>query len=93
MAPSLQLHDVLTPVVDARISSDGDDLLIVRRNEAFEVNALGSRIWELMMDDQTIASIANTLETEYEVEREVVLGDVLEFATRLYDLGLVVKSS
>jgi hypothetical protein len=49
----------------------------------------GARIWELMQQPATLASIAEVLTAEFDVEREVAMRDLMSLAGTLRERGLL----
>jgi hypothetical protein len=52
----------------------------------------GGRIWELMEQSRSVASLCQELANEYDAEPEIVAHDVLAFLDRLRGEGAVVVS-
>lgn len=78
----------LMQAFDARVSADGSDLLVVRRSEAFELNGMGARIWELV-DGRPVGQMVDQLQAEFDVDRTELEHDVIDFLGDLLPLGLV----
>lgn len=54
------------------------------------VNPCGAYIWELLENEQTIASITDALTQEYDVSRETALADTEKFVEKLRNTGAIM---
>jgi pantoate kinase len=69
---------------------DGETaLLSVDEGAYFAIDSVGSRVWELIDGERSLAEICELLVTEYDVSLEECQGDVLGFAEYLEKAGLV----
>lgn len=69
-----------------------DDELValdVNRGLCFGLDAVGSRIWDLLGAGTTASKICGSLLTEYAVSADDCLRDVLELLTELEQDGLI----
>ena len=64
-------------------------LLDLASENYFGLNAMGSRIWQLLKEGQNKVGIVETLLLEYEAERDVLENDVNELLDRLDKAGLI----
>ena len=55
----------------------------------YGLDGSGARIWELVQQPISLASIADTLSTEFDVEREIAMRDLIELAGTLRTRGLL----
>ena len=55
----------------------------------FGLDAVGTRVWQLLNEGRTGSDLIDTLQDEYEVEREVLEKDIFELLERLSDAGLI----
>jgi hypothetical protein len=71
----------------------GDNLLMMslERGQYFSLNAVGTRIWELLEKPTTDAALLNRLIAEYDVPEEVCAEQLAVFLTRLQERGLLAK--
>ncbi len=73
----------------------GESILVPIRSRSadlesiFTLNALGSRIWELMDGDRSLAEIKELLAAEYDVSPQELELDLLEFVDQLVEAGVV----
>jgi pyrroloquinoline quinone biosynthesis protein D len=67
-------------------------LLIVERGRITELNLLGGEIWKLCDGTRDVAAIVEGLLPRFEVEREVLERDVVEFLADLSARGWVVPA-
>lgn len=66
-------------------------ILHVQSGKYYNLNPVGSRIWELIEQPVTIQSIIHVIESEYDVEHERCKADVLAVITSMQAAGLVQK--
>ena len=69
---------------------DGETVLLDLASESyFSLDAVGTRVWQLLNAGQDMAAIIDTLLKEYEVERETLEHDISELLERLGKAGLI----
>ena len=56
----------------------------------YGLDSVGARIWQWMADGKTLAGICDATQEEFEVEREILEGDVVRLARELLDQGLIL---
>jgi Coenzyme PQQ synthesis protein D (PqqD) len=66
-------------------------LLDIDSGEYFTLNEVGGRVWDLCDGARTVASIAEVLSTEYEVDAATALRDADELLQSLAGAGLVTE--
>ena len=64
-------------------------LLDLNSENYFGLDAVGTRIWQLLNEGQDEPGMIDILLDEYEVEREVLETDVAELLDRLNEAGLI----
>lgn len=71
----------------------GDELVLLdyERGIYFGLDAVGARIWQLIDEQQTEATIVDQLLDEFDVTREVVAGDVDRLVAELAERGLITR--
>jgi len=89
---------VYRPASDVVTRRVGDESVIVpvRSHVAdldavITLNPVGARIWELLDGNRDLATIADTICEEYEVEPETANADVDEFIRSLEEANLVER--
>lgn len=55
----------------------------------YGINSVGSRIWKLLDEPQTMRSIVDYLLTQYEVDRKNCMEEVYDFLLDLYERELI----
>jgi len=55
----------------------------------YGINLVGSRIWKLLDDPQTMGSIVDYLLTQYEVDKKSCQDEVFDFLVDLYERELI----
>jgi hypothetical protein len=64
-------------------------ILNLKTGKYYSLNPVGTRIWELIENPQTIQSLVDAIEDEYQVERERLEKDVFAVFTKLLNASLV----
>lgn len=72
-----------------RFQSVGGRRILVQRDQTFELDDVGGRIWELCDGTRSAEDIAGTLTQEYDVPFEQALADLHEFVEDLKAKGLL----
>jgi PqqD family protein of HPr-rel-A system len=87
------LQSNLTPSHDAVESRVGDETVILHLKSGtyFGLDAIGTRIWELLQQGMAASAICDRLQEEFEVEREVLEADARRFLTELEANDIVVR--
>jgi len=69
---------------------NGETVLLDLDGESyFGLNAVGTRVWQLLQSEHTVGDALDILSDEYDVGREKLESDVGELLTRLTEAGLV----
>jgi hypothetical protein len=64
-------------------------LLDLHSEQYFGLDAVGTRIWQLLGEGAGAEAVVEVLLAEYEVERETLAADVAELLDRLAEAGLI----
>lgn len=80
--------ELLTTVVDGELIG-----MSVEQGACYGLNSVGTRVWELLAEPRSIASLCEQLTSEYEVEAEQCLREVLDLVEELRAEGLVNVSA
>jgi len=72
-----------------RFQSVGGRRILIQRDQTYELDEVGGRIWELCDGTRSAADIAGALTQEYDVTPEQALADVQEFVQDLKAKGLL----
>ncbi len=68
----------------------GETVLLDLASESyFGLDAVGTRVWQLLNEGQGQSAMVDTLLEEYEVERETLERDISELLDRLSGAGLI----
>ena len=72
--------------------SVGEETVLLHPEGAtyFGLDAVGSRIWQLLADGDGFAEVVDTLLEEFDVERHVLEADVERLVGELVEAGLLV---
>ncbi|SDF15675.1 lasso peptide biosynthesis PqqD family chaperone [Sporomusa acidovorans] len=69
---------------------DGETVMIsIENGKYYGMDAIGSRIWELLETPKSVAEVIQVLGEEYEVEQQQCQADTIEFLDFLFQEGLV----
>lgn len=66
-----------------------DRYLLLKHDEAFEINEVGVRIWELCDGNRTQKEISQEIAQKYGIPDETAERDVSEFLKDMKNLGLI----
>jgi coenzyme PQQ synthesis protein D (PqqD) len=77
------------PSVIARELSGETVLLNLESGIYYGLDAVGTRVWQLLVQGSTIAGVCETMLDEYEVEPDVLRGDVVRLVGDLRERGIV----
>lgn len=88
----MQLTDKPRHSPNAAHQGVGDEAILINLNTGsyYSLNDTGTRFWELLDGQRTIAECAQLIAGEYEVEAAVVEGDLLELAADFKQEGLIL---
>lgn len=86
--------DVQTVVArnDEPVSIDVDDTVVmmsILQGKYYGLDTIGTRIWELIAQPQSVASVCDALRDEFDVDEETCRRDVLDFVRELAGEQLV----
>ena len=62
---------------------------VYEANGLFVLNELGSFIWDLLPQAQSAEAVLEAVLAEYEVDRETAKKDIVEFFSKLEQLGIL----
>jgi hypothetical protein len=57
----------------------------------YGLDAVGTRIWQLLAESLPLVTVCSTIQKEYAVEPDVIERDVLKLVRNLYDKRLVTR--
>ena len=80
---------VIHPSVICRELSGETVLLNLESGVYYGLDAVGTRVWQLLMQGSTIGSVRDTMIEEYDVAPDVLNADVLRLVGDLRDRGIV----
>ena len=83
-----QTVTVLSDVLSQQVGGE-TVLLDLASENYFGLDAVGTRVWQLLKDGATVGETIEALLEEYDVEREVLEGDVERLIGELVEAGLV----
>ena len=73
---------------------NGETVLLDLEGELyFGLNEVGTRIWQLLQSNPTVAETLTSLSDEYDVSQEQLESDVDELLNKLADAGLISLQS
>lgn len=74
-------------------NQDGAVLLDIEQGLCFSINPVGAKIWHMVKQGKSLDHIIDSLATEFNVPKEQVRGDVMEFAAVLNQKGLLLSEA
>jgi len=89
----MQLDTKLTvpPQVMSRLVGDETVLLDLASGIYFGLDGVGQRIWESVVEGNSLAEAVAVIVSEYDVDEAQAQTDVLEFASNLVERGLLTQ--
>lgn len=87
----MKLSQTITPTPDVISQEVGGEtvLLDLKKENYFGLDAVGTRIWQLIQESGDLESIFRALLKEYEVEEAQLQSDLETLAGELIERGLV----
>lgn len=67
-------------------------LLNLDTESYYALDEIGLRFWQVLLEVNTLEDALDTLETEYDVDRNTLSRDLTEFASKLHAKGLLRPS-
>lgn len=88
----MDLATIVRRSPDTRYRRVQDEGVVIRQStaEALVVNELGARLLDLIDGEAAVRNLVDSIEAEYEVERDRLEADVLAYLRELERIGLVV---
>ena len=88
---ALESHTLLIRSDESLFASADDEVVMLNpaTDSYYGLDQIGTRIWDLLEQPTTIATIADTLRQEYAVDATTCLQDVTELLQDLLDEQLV----
>lgn len=88
-----ELSSILSvQIAEDQVSCEVAGMAVILQTQSgsyFSLNEVGARIWELLRQGQSVRSICNTLQEEYEVSRQECEQDIFQLLMDLREQGLV----
>jgi coenzyme PQQ synthesis protein D (PqqD) len=79
------------PSVITRELSGETVLLNLESGVYYGLDTVGTRVWQLLTQGRTIASVCDTMIEEYDVAAQVLHADVMRLVGELHDRGIVTR--
>lgn len=80
--------ELLTTLVDGELIG-----MSVERGACYGLNGVGTRIWELLAEPRSIANLCEQLTSEYQVDADQCMREVLDLVEEMRAEGLVNVSA
>jgi Coenzyme PQQ synthesis protein D (PqqD) len=80
-------------ILHASVGSEEVVMMSVPAGRYYGLNAVASRIWELLETPKTIAQVCAQISEEFEVDARTCEAEVLKFVQDLLDNGIVHKAA
>jgi len=73
---------------------DGETVILDLKSESyFGLDEIGTRIWQLLQEQEDIETITETMLNEYDVEEEKLEKDIQNLLTQLNKAGIVALNN
>ena len=91
MTTAAMLNDAFSPTDDIHYQYLGEEavLLDIRTGVYFGLDAVGTRIWDLLVQGAALGGIVEVLGQEFDAPRDTLVRDVTSFVQTLDGKGLV----
>jgi hypothetical protein len=91
MSRQLAIDDTVTAAPDNHWREVDDEAVILSMptGEMFELNATGTRVWQLIQQPVTVGELRDRLVESYDVDPETCLRDLLQLLQDLAARGLI----
>lgn len=76
-------------VLYAPVGTEEAVMMSIAKGQYFGLNAVASRIWELLDRSQSVAQLCAQLSEEFEVDAQICEAEVMKFVQDLMDNGLI----
>jgi len=88
---ALSLHSVVVATKNRISYSFREETFIanVNNSRCYEVDAVGTRVWNLLQQPRTVCEIRDAMLEEYDAEPERCERDLLEFLGKMQAEGLI----
>lgn len=88
---SLSLHQKVSAVQNVLSSAIIEEsvLLDLTKEKYFSLDDIGTRMWKVLLESESIGAAIDSLLQEYDVSRETLQSDVEELVEKLLAHGLV----
>ena len=80
-------------ILYAPVGTEEGVMMSIEAGRYYGLNAVGSRIWELLETPKTIAELCEQISQEFDVEPQNFEPDLLKFTASLIDNGIVHEAS
>lgn len=82
----------VSPTVIATEMPTGTVLVDSATGDCFELNRIGSRVWECVKRGEALDSLADALATEHSIERSVISRDIAALIDDLARHGILLSA-
>jgi hypothetical protein len=80
-------------ILHAPVGAEEAVMMSIQAGRYYGLNAVASRIWDLLETPQTVAQLCGGIRQEFEVDAQTCETDVLKFARHLVDNGIVHEAA
>ena len=80
-------------ILYAPVGSEEGVMMSIEAGRYYGLNAVASRIWELLETPQTVAQLCAHISEEFEIEAQSCEADVLAFSDSLINNGIVHEAT
>lgn len=80
----------IPPQVMARYVGEETVILNLESGVYYGLDRVGARMWQLLSEGGTLAGVCDTMQEEFEVERDILEHDILRIGQELLDQRLII---
>ena len=80
-------------ILHSPVGTEESVMMSIEAGRYYGLNAVASRIWELLESPKTVAQLCEILCEEFEVDAQTCEAELLEFAQDLIDNGIVHEAA
>jgi hypothetical protein len=75
------------------INADGAVLLDIEQGRCLSLNSVGAKLWAMIKEGRSLDQVAESLEKEYGVSRQIVSQDISDFVGKLEANRLIANGN
>ena len=86
----IELNDSVERITHPFQKIEGDTIIVDPRGRLMhQLNDVGSRVWELLIQKQTVSATISAVTDEYEVDQSTASDDIIQLLDKMLELKLI----